>query len=89
MAGFFIHANIRVPRWVGYVYQTPEMHRLHHQSNHHSHNYSDFVCWDMLFGTYHNPKQPIVNCGFDEHEEKQVIAMLFGKIVSKQNIKDR
>jgi sterol desaturase/sphingolipid hydroxylase (fatty acid hydroxylase superfamily) len=85
-AGFFIHANIHVPRWVGYVYQTPEMHRLHHQSNHHAHNYSDFVCWDLLFGTYCNPEQPIVDCGFDEQEERQIIAMLFGKIVSKQTV---
>ena len=87
-AGFFIHANIRVPRWGGYVYQTPEMHHLHHQSNHHDHNYSDFVCWDMLFGTYKNPKQAIINCGFEEQEEKRIFSMLFGIIVSKQQTKN-
>jgi len=83
-AEFFIHGNIRVSRWVGYVFQTPEMHLLHHKSNHHAHNYSDIVCWDMLFGTYHNPKEPIIDCGFDEQEEKRVVAMLFGKIVTNQ-----
>jgi sterol desaturase/sphingolipid hydroxylase (fatty acid hydroxylase superfamily) len=78
-AGFFIHANIRVPRQVGYVFQTPEMHRLHHKSGHHAHNYSDIVCWDLLFGTYLNPEQPIMHCGFNEEMETDVIPMLLGK----------
>jgi len=83
LAGFFIHANISVPRWVGFVFQTPAMHRLHHKSNHHAHNYSDIVCWDMLFGTYSNPKQHVEDCGFDELREKQLLPMLFGKDLYK------
>jgi len=78
-AGFFIHANIRVPRQIGYVFQTPEMHRLHHKSGHHAHNYSDIVCWDWLFGTYLNPKEPISQCGFEEEAELKIIPMLVGK----------
>jgi len=27
---FFYHTNIRTPRWVGYFFQRPEMHRIHH-----------------------------------------------------------
>ncbi len=77
-AGFFIHANIRVPRAVGYVFQTPEMHRLHHKTGHHAHNYADIVWWDMLFGTYANPREPIDTCGFDEHTERQIVPMLAG-----------
>lgn len=79
VAGFFIHANIRVPRFIGYVFQTPEMHRVHHKSGHHAHNYSDIVCWDLLFGTYLNPKQPVELCGFDAGEEQKVVPMLLGR----------
>lgn len=78
-AGFLIHANIRLPRQVGYVFQTPEMHRLHHKSEHHAHNYSDIVWWDMLFGTYCNPRHDITQCGFDEFHERKIIPMLLGK----------
>ena len=55
------------------------MHRLHHMSGHHAHNYSDIVCWDWLFGTYLNPKQSVAQCGFDEAAELKVIPMLLGK----------
>ena len=81
-AGFFIHANLHVPRWVGYIFQTPQMHRLHHKSGHHAHNYSDIVWWDMLFGTYLNPSQSIDHCGFEEGVERKVIPMLLGKDVN-------
>lgn len=78
-AGFLIHANIRLPRWVGYVFQTPEMHRLHHKSGHHSQNYSDIVWWDMLFGTYCNPKQDVDSCGFSDDRESKITSMLLTK----------
>lgn len=78
-AGFLIHANIRMPRAVGWVFQTPEMHRLHHESDVHACNYSDIVCWDMLFGTYKNPKSDIDHCGFTASRERQWLAMLIGK----------
>jgi sterol desaturase/sphingolipid hydroxylase (fatty acid hydroxylase superfamily) len=82
LAGFFIHANIRVPRAVGYVFQTPEMHRLHHKRGHHAHNYSDIVWWDMLFGTYCNPHEDIELCGFDDHSERRVATLLLGREVA-------
>ena len=75
-AGFLIHANIRLPRWIGYVFQTPEMHRLHHKSGHHAQNYSDIVWWDMLFGTYCNPSEDVEECGFSEEKEGKTIHML-------------
>lgn len=83
LAGFVVHANIRLPRYVGYVFQTPEMHRLHHKSNHHAQNYSDIVWWDMLFGTYCNPKEDIEECGFSEMQESQVVSMLMTKDINK------
>ena len=58
---FFYHTNVRTPRWVGFVFQRPEMHRIHHQYGRHTNNYGDIVWWDMLFGTYENPQE------FDGH----------------------
>jgi sterol desaturase/sphingolipid hydroxylase (fatty acid hydroxylase superfamily) len=75
---FYIHVNIRVPRWTGYFIQTPDMHRVHHEYGKHRNNYADFVCWDMLFGTYQNPHSPIVRCGFDAENEQKFAAMLRG-----------
>lgn len=85
IAGFVIHSNIRIPRQVGYVFQTPEMHRLHHKQNHHKHNYSDLVMWDMLFGTYNNPKFPIDHCGFDMAQEEKLFPMLIGKDLYRES----
>ena len=52
---FFYHTNVRTPQWIGYIFQRPEMHRIHHEYQKHAHNYGDIVWWDMLFGTYRNP----------------------------------
>jgi sterol desaturase/sphingolipid hydroxylase (fatty acid hydroxylase superfamily) len=79
VAGFLIHANLNFPRWVGYVFQTPRMHRLHHKSGFHAQNYSDIVFWDMMFGTYENPKEEIENCGFSDRQENKLLDMLFTK----------
>jgi len=40
---FFYHTNIKTPRWVGFIFQRPEMHRIHHQSGRHKNNYGDIV----------------------------------------------
>jgi sterol desaturase/sphingolipid hydroxylase (fatty acid hydroxylase superfamily) len=73
---FFYHTNIKTPRWIGYFFQRPEMHRIHHQYGRHKNNYGDIVWWDMLFGTYENPKEFVYTCGFDDDKEQQLIAML-------------
>ena len=73
---FFYHTGIRTPRWIGYFFQRPEMHRIHHQHQRHKNNYGDIVWWDMLFGTYENPKEFKSSCGFDDAKEQQLISML-------------
>jgi sterol desaturase/sphingolipid hydroxylase (fatty acid hydroxylase superfamily) len=75
-AQFFVHTNVRTPRWLGYFYQRPEMHRLHHAKDRHLNNYSDIVWWDMLFGTYENPETFSARCGFDEEREERLLDML-------------
>lgn len=80
---FFYHTNVKTPHWVGYFFQRPEMHRIHHQYNYHKNNYGDFAIWDMIFGTYENPKTWSGRCGFDEEKELRLKDMLLLKNVHK------
>ena len=80
---FFDHTSVRTPRWIGYFFQRPEMHRIHHQHQRHKNNYGDIVWWDMLFGTYENPKEFLATCGFDDAKEQQLGGMLLYKDVHK------
>ena len=73
---FFYHTSVRTPRWIGFVFQRPEMHRIHHQHERHKNNYGDIVWWDMLFGTYENPKEFTATCGFDDAREQRLAEML-------------
>ncbi len=73
---FFYHTSVRTPRWVGWFFQRPEMHRIHHQYGRHSNNYGDIVWWDWLFGTYENPATFDHTCGFDADKEERLPAML-------------
>jgi sterol desaturase/sphingolipid hydroxylase (fatty acid hydroxylase superfamily) len=79
---FFYHTNVKTPRWVGLIFQRPEMHRIHHQANRHKNNYGDIVWWDMLFGTYENPKEWMHTCGFTPEGEERLIDMLVYRDVS-------
>src|SRR5262245_62066263 len=78
---FFYHTNVRTPRWIGYFFQRPEMHRIHHQYGRHKNNYGDIVWWDMLFGTYENPREFVHTCGFDDAREQKLVPMLLYKDV--------
>jgi len=78
----FIHADLKTPLWVGYILQRPEMHRVHHKHLHHAQNYGLSI-WDLLFGTFYNPKEYIQNVGFDEKRENRIYEMLKTKDVYK------
>ena len=73
---FFYHTNVKTPRWIGFFFQRPEMHRIHHQHGRHKNNYGDITWWDMLFGTYENPAECAHQCGFDDEKEQQLVRML-------------
>jgi sterol desaturase/sphingolipid hydroxylase (fatty acid hydroxylase superfamily) len=73
------HANLRTPRWLGWFFQRPEMHRRHHERGVHRHNYSDLPVWDLLFGTFDNPREAPKECGFANGRELQVGRLLLGK----------
>jgi len=81
--GLFQHWNVRTPRWIGYFVQRPESHCLHHERGVHARNYSDFPLWDMLFGSFHNPKSFAGECGFDAPADRQLGAMLAWRDVNE------
>jgi len=76
------HANLRTPRWLGYVVQRPESHSVHHARGVHAFNYADLPIVDMLFGTFRNPEHPEATVGFYPGAEKRLGAMLAGMQVS-------
>lgn len=79
---YFYHMNIKTPRWLGYFFQRPEMHRIHHERGKHYKNFSDLPIWDMLFGTYENPKEFYKLCGFKPEREEKLGSMLLFKNVN-------
>jgi sterol desaturase/sphingolipid hydroxylase (fatty acid hydroxylase superfamily) len=80
----FQHANIATPRWLGYFIQRPESHNIHHARGVHRYNYSDLPLWDMLFGTFRNPRsvEGLV-CGFYAGASTRIPEMLIGRDVSQ------
>jgi sterol desaturase/sphingolipid hydroxylase (fatty acid hydroxylase superfamily) len=81
LAELVYHWNVRTPRWLGFVIQRPESHCVHHQEGVHSFNYSDLPVWDMLFGTFRNPRAFEARCGLGE-DEHRLPEMLLGIDVS-------
>ena len=79
----FQHANIKTPRWLGYIIQRPESHSVHHQRGLHRYNYADLPLWDMVFGTFRNPAEFAEECGFHDGASTRIPAMLVGVDVSE------
>lgn len=71
IAEYFYHLNLRTPRWVGWLIQRPESHRIHHKFQHHTQNFADLPLWDALFDTLHNPRKDATpdQCGYEEWRE--------------------
>lgn len=79
VAELFYHWNVRTPYWLGFVFQRPEMHRRHHERGWHRSNYSDLPIWDLLFGTFDNPKDMPEQCGFAGDAEQHLGSLLLGR----------
>lgn len=79
--GMFQHLNIRTPHWLGYIVQRPESHLIHHERGVHAYNYGDIPLFDMIFGTFRNPREWDGRNGFHDGSTTQVREMLsFRKI---------
>lgn len=79
----FQHANVRTPRWLGYVVQRPESHGVHHSRGVHGFNYSDLPLWDIVFGTFRNPDRCEAPAGFYDGASARVAEMLVGRDVAE------
>ncbi len=80
----FQHANIRTPHWLGYLVQRPESHLVHHARGRHEFNYANLPLWDMVFGTFRNPRDVEgVEAGFWNGASTQIGDMLRFRDVSR------
>lgn len=84
LAELFYHWNVRTPHWLGYIVQRPESHCVHHQEGLHWHNFSDLPLWDMLFGTFYNPRHWQSRCGLGADNEARLAEMLGGVDMRKR-----
>jgi len=70
------HANVRSPRWTGYLIQRPEQHRVHHERGLHADNYCDLSVIDMRFGTLRNPAEHEAPTGFFDGASRRIGQLL-------------
>lgn len=81
----FQHTNIRTPQWMGYFVQRPESHSLHHARGVHQFNYSDLPLFDILFGTFRNPKEFSALNGFYDGASARIPEMLVFKDIAGED----
>lgn len=74
--GMFQHWNVRTPPWLGYLIQRPEAHGVHHRLGMHDYNFGDLPWWDLLFGTFRNPREFRGDVGFEGGADRRIGAML-------------
>ena len=83
LMAMFQHLNVRTPQWVGWVVQRPEGHSVHHQRGVHAYNYGNLAIWDLVFGTFRNPKDFAPEAGFYDGASSRTFAMLIGRDVGE------
>jgi sterol desaturase/sphingolipid hydroxylase (fatty acid hydroxylase superfamily) len=79
------HANVRTPQWLGYIVQRPESHSVHHGRGVHHYNYSDLPLFDILFGTFRNPKDFVAEAGFVGGSSAQIPDMLLCRDIGRDD----
>lgn len=80
--GVIQHINVRTPRWLGWIVQRPESHSVHHERGVHGYNYSDLPLWDIVFGTFRNPKDFAGKAGFHDGASAKIPQMLLFRDVA-------
>ncbi len=81
--GLFQHANLKTPHWLGYIITRPESHALHHERGVHRYNYGDIPVWDMIFGTFRNPKTWRGEAGLVDGGSQRYLDLLIGRDITK------
>jgi sterol desaturase/sphingolipid hydroxylase (fatty acid hydroxylase superfamily) len=80
----FQHANIKTPTWLGYIVQRPESHAVHHGRGVHAFNYSDLPLFDIIFGTFRNPRYYVDETGFYNGASNRIGDMLLFKDITEE-----
>jgi sterol desaturase/sphingolipid hydroxylase (fatty acid hydroxylase superfamily) len=80
----FQHVNVRTPQWLGVFIQRPESHGVHHRRGVHGYNYSDLPLWDILMGTFRNPRRFNGDVGFEGDAAPHVLPLLRGRDLNAQ-----
>lgn len=83
LLSIFQHTNVRTPRWLGYFVQRPESHSWHHARDRHRNNYADTPVFDILFGTFDNPKDFAPATGFYDGSSQRLGDLLLFRDASK------
>lgn len=79
----FQHSNVRTPRWLGYFVQRPEAHSYHHERGVHDRNFSDLPLFDLIFGTFYNPRDFAPATGFYDGASTRIGELLTFRDVSQ------
>lgn len=82
LLAIFQHMNVRTPQWLGYFVQRPESHSVHHARGVHHYNYSDLPLFDLIFGTFRNPKEFASEAGFYEGASAKLPQLLVFKDIA-------
>lgn len=80
------HANIKTPQWMGYIFQRPESHSIHHAKGIHAFNYSDLPVFDIILGTFNNPKEFASETGFYDGASSRIVDMLLFKDINSDQL---
>lgn len=80
----FLHSDVRTPTWLGFWVQRPEMHTIHHAKDHHAQNYG-LPLWDIVFGTWTNPRERVSTLGFDPDKSERITDMLLWRDVHRSD----
>ncbi|NAY90524.1 fatty acid hydroxylase [Muricauda sp. JGD-17] len=81
----FQHSNIKTPTWIGYLIQRPEAHTVHHAKGIHAYNYAGITIYDIIFGTFKNPKDYEHETGFYHGASGKIKDMLLFKDITKKD----
>ena len=76
------HANIKTQQWMGYIFQRPESHSVHHAKGIHAYNYSDLPLFDIILGTFNNPKDFANESGFYNGASNRIGEMVIFKDIN-------
>lgn len=83
--GIFQHLNVATPQWLGFFVQRPESHALHHARGVHYYNFSDLPLFDIIGGTFRNPKDFASEAGFYHGASARIVDMLLLRDVSQDD----